>query len=156
MKGNLILNTSSPTNALQAASKGYVDNSTKLKRVLNKVTFNSSSEAYKLQFVEEYTDASIIFIYFTGSGGGDVYVGTDIESGEYFSFYIDPNYAGVNYNCKSYLLVNMGNKVFASSDTAIRGNQALYYAAASIDLKSSVYVFSPGVNSLTAEAFAIM
>lgn len=26
MKGNLILNTSSPTNALQAASKGYVDN----------------------------------------------------------------------------------------------------------------------------------
>lgn len=137
MQGNLILNTSSPTNALQAASKGYVDNSIKLKQVLNKVTFSGAGQSFQLQFVEEYTDASIIFIYFTGSGQGNIYLGKNPGgSNEYISFYVNGK-----YNCMSYMLVNIGNKVFAPNKTSLRDDRGSYYAAVGIDLKSSVYVF---------------
>ena len=45
MSGNLILNTSSPTNALQAASKGYVDN--KITNSVPKVLYNGIIQAQK-------------------------------------------------------------------------------------------------------------
>ena len=151
MTGNLILNTSSPTNALQAASKGYVDNAIKLKHVLNKVTLSGDGKSAQLQFVEEYTDASVIFLYITGTGSGNIYVGTTSVGSSYLSTYI----YGKN-NCRSYLLVNMGNKVFAPNTSTERGDRGIYYAAVGIDLKSAVYFSLNGVNTATIEAFAIM
>lgn len=154
MKGNLILNTSSPTNDLQAASKGYVDNSIKLKQVLNKTTFNTPNKALQMQFVEEYTDASIIFLYFTGTGQGNVLVGNKTGGDDdYISFYVNGR-----YKCISYLLVNTGDKVFAPNKSSQQDSGSLYSAAIGIDLKSTIYIYLKGteVTSVTAEAFAIM
>ena len=152
MTGNLILNTSSPTNALQAASKGYVDNSIKLKQVLNKVTFNGAGKSFQLQFVEEYTDASIIFLYFTATGKSNVFVGNKTGGDDsYISFYT----SGV-YKCISYMLVNIGNKVFAPNKSTRGDGAGSNYAAVGIDLKSDVYVYLDSANSITVSAFAIM
>ena len=49
MHGNLILNTSSPINALQAASKGYVDKKTMSKTLVATFTDNLDSLTFDLK-----------------------------------------------------------------------------------------------------------
>lgn len=107
-----------------------------------------------MQFVEEYTDASIIFLYFTGTGQGNVWVGNKTGGNDdYISFQVSGRYKYI-----SYLLVNTGNKVFAPNKSSTQGSSGLYRAAIGIDLKSTIYIYlaNTDVTSVTAEAFAIM
>lgn len=106
MSGNLILNTSSPTNDLQAVSKGYVDNS--LSKAIEIIYNGSINSGSSTKFnVPGLANAKLVigFVYSNNPKQYD-YINATTSNGN--NIEVLYNYNGEQY-MKNFILISNGN-----------------------------------------------